>query len=64
MINPRLKELALDSLRARKQARRVKYDEKRDPSPGRYRSVLPIEEDDENAPAEADERDVPTEETC
>ena len=63
MINPRLKELALDSLRARKQARRVRYDEKRDPSPGRYRSVLPIEEDDENAPAEAEERHVPTEET-
>ena len=62
-INPRLKELALDSLRARKQARRLKIDERRDPSPGRFQSVLPIEEEEDNAPAEAEERERTTEET-
>ena len=61
-LNSRLRDLALEGLRARKQARRVKYDERRDPSPGRFRNVLPINEDEQdNAPAEAEEREEPTE---
>ena len=60
-VNPRLKDLALEALRARKQARRIKFDERRDPSPGRFRNVLPVEEDEhEDAPAEAEERDKTT----
>ena len=57
-VNPRLKDLALEALRARKQARRLKFDERRDPSPGRFRRVLPIEEEEEeDAPAETAERE-------
>ena len=59
IINPRLKELALESLRARKQARRLKFDEKRDPSPGRFR-VLSVEDPDDNATADAEEQETPT----
>ena len=62
-INPRLKDLALDSLRARKQARKIKFDERRDPSPGRFRAVLPVETEEDDAPAEADEQEQPAEET-
>ena len=59
-VNPRLKDLALEALRARKQARQVRIDERRDPSPGKFRNVLPVKEDEiESAPAEVQERDEP-----
>ena len=61
-LSARLKDLALEGLRARKQARKLKYDERREPSPGRFRSVLPISEDEhEDAPTEVEERDETTE---
>ena len=62
-VNARLKDLALEALRARKQARRLKFDEGRDPSPGRFRNVLQVRNEEENdAAVRTEERDVPTEE--
>ena len=61
-LSARLKDLALEGLRARKQARKLKFDERRDTSPGRFRRVLPVSEDEpEDAPTELEERDEPTE---
>ena len=64
-VNTRLKDLALEALRARKRARQIKFDERRDPSPGRFRSVLQVgEKEGRDAPAPAEERDTTVEETC
>ena len=63
-LSARLKDLALEGLRARKQARKLKFDERRDPSPGRFRRVLPVSEDEpRDAPTEVEERDETTENT-
>ena len=63
-VNARLKDLALEALRARKQARRLKFDERRDPSPGRFRNVFQVRDEEESdAAVQTEERDVSAEET-
>ena len=63
-VNASLKDLARDALRARKQARRLKFDERRDPAPGRFRIVFQVRDEEESdAAVQTEEREVSAEET-
>ena len=61
--NPRVKDLALEALRTRKQVRQLQFARTRDPSPGRSPRVLLTRDEDEhvNAPPETEERESPPE---
>ena len=64
-VNPRLKDLALEALRTRKQVRQVQSARSRDLSPGRPRIALLTREDEGvvDAPARVEERDPSPEQT-
>ena len=60
IVNPRVKDLALEALRTRKQTRQAQFTRSRDPSPARAPSVLLTREVEESVNAPLEEKREPS----